>query len=224
LPKLDGGRPIDPTHPAALQWMDYNLGRFVRWGFDFVKLDFLNCGALEGAHHDPQITTGIGAYNLGMKRILADLDPKKIGRPFFISLSIAPLFPGGYAHSRRISCDAAGKLSDSEYMLNSLTYGWWIEGSLYRFNDPDHTVLTAGEEDGRTRLNASVIAGTVLLDSDPLAEEPAQARAEKLLTNPEINDLARSGRTFRPVEGDTGPRAADVFLRQDPHGLFYVAV
>ena len=188
---------------------------FADWGYDFVKLDFLNFGSLEGAHYDPTITTGIAAYNLGMQRITADLAPRKNGRPMFISLSIAPLFPGGYGHARRISCDTFGALHDSEYMLNSLTYGWWMNKTIYAFNDPDHTVLTSSKnpstlEEARTRLNASIIAGTMLIDSDDLTDPAALRRAWQLLTNSKINALA--GRTFRPVEADGSDRAADCFI------------
>ena len=222
LPKLDGGWPIDPSHPGALQRIDWQMDRFVRWGFDFVKLDFLSHGSLEGAH--AAAPTGIAAYNLGMKRIVQDLDPKKIGRPFFISLSIAPLFPSGYGHSRRISCDAAGSIKDSEYVLNSLTYGWWINDTLYRFNDPDMIALSASDAEARTRVNSVVIAGTVLLDSDDLGNPAIQRRAETFLTNPAILAIAREGRAFRPLEGDTGAHAADVFVRQDTGGRFLIAV
>jgi hypothetical protein len=213
LPKLDSGMPIDPTHPGALLRIDALLHRFTAWGFDFIKLDFLSHGALEGKHFDPAVTTGTAAYNVGMQRIVADLDPKRVGSPIFLSLSIAPLFPAGYGHSRRISCDAAGGVGATEYMLNSLTYGWWAQGSLYPYNDPDHTVLyqergqrTVTEAEARSRLNASVITGTMLLESDDLTNATAQERAVALFTNPEINALARADRLFRPVEGDTGAK------------------
>jgi alpha-galactosidase len=229
LPKLDKGHPIDPTHPGALARIDWQMHRFVDWGYDFVKLDFVNSGSLEGSHFDPHISTGVAAYNLGMQRIVSDLDPRKIGRPFYISLSIAPLFPAGYGHSRRISCDAFGHLKDSEYVLNALTYGWWISGTLYDFNDPDHTVLTVEKkattlEEARTRLNTSIISGTMLLDSDDLTNSQAQERARQLLTNPQINAVARAGHPFRPVEGNSGDRAAQMFVRSDPNGDLCLAV
>jgi len=231
LPKLDGGHPIDPSHPGELLRIDAQLKKFVSQGFDYVKLDFINAGALEGAHFDPKVTTGMEAYSEGMKRIAADLDPRKIGRPFFISLSIAPVFSDGFAHSRRISCDVFGALSNVEYMLNSLTYGWWLNGTAYRYNDPDIAILYRSGKGkiiplnvARSRVNSCVIAGTVLLDSDDLTDPGAQNRVVSLLTNPAILNVARAGRTFRPVEGDTGDRAADVFTRRDPDGRFYVAV
>jgi len=238
LPKIDGAHPLDPTHPGTIARIDYELARFVAWGYDSVKLDFLNCGSLEGHHYNPAITTGVAAYAYGMQRIEDDLNPKKIGRPFFLSLSIAPLFPA-YGHGRRVSCDAFGRIEDSEYMLNAVTFGWWTNGTLYRFNDPDHTVIsrdtdpyhaqspadsTQTLEEARSRVNASVIAGTLLLDSDDLMEARAQQRARELLTKTAVLDVARAGRSFRPLEGDSGTRAAQVFIRNEPDGSILVAV
>ncbi|MGI4789975.1 MAG: alpha-galactosidase [Janthinobacterium lividum] len=232
LPTLDGGLPMDPTHPATLERIDWECSQFVAWGFDFVKLDFLTHGSLEGIHFDPHITTGTAAYNAGMARVTADLSPSKIGRPFFISLSIAPLFPAGYGHSRRISCDTFGTIGNSEYMLNSLTYGWWQGGTIYAFNDGDHAVLYQAHgqpvttpAEGRSRLNASVVAGSLILDSDDLLDPKARERVIPLLSNKEVMALAKEGKSFRPVEGDTGDQASDVFVRANhASGDFYVGV
>lgn len=229
LPKLDGAWRLDPTHPFIIERTRAQLRKFVQWGYEYVKLDFLNFAAAEARHYDPAITTGAAAYTAAMKRISDELDPRKIGRPFFISLSIAPLFPGGAGHARRVSCDAFGALKDTEYLLNSLTYGWWMNGTLQPFNDPDHIVLynkdkPASEAAARSRVNASAIAGTVMIDSDDLADPAAAERAARLLTNEEVNAVARAGRTFRPVEGDTGSRAADLFERRDASDLVYLAV
>lgn len=241
LPKIDGAHPLDPTHPGTLARIDWQLAQFVAWGYDSVKLDFLNCGSLEGHHYDPAITTGVAAYSLGMKRIEDDLDPKKIGRPFFISLSIAPLFPA-YGHARRISCDAFGRIEDSDYLLNAATFGWWTNGTLYQFNDPDHTVISKDKdpyhdqslkdsvqtlEEARSRMNATVISGTLLLDSDDLTgqiDSRAPQRAKELLTNIAVLDVARTGRSFRPVEGDSGIHAAPIFMRTEKDGSVYIAV
>lgn len=228
LPKLDRGWPLDPTHPGTQMRNDWQFRRFLRWGFDFVKLDFMSHGALEGVHYDKTVPTGIAAYNKGMKQILATFDAARVGRPVFLSLSIAPLFPSGYAHSRRISCDAFADIGQTEYLLNAATYGWWTQGTLYAYNDPDHTVVykvhnesPVSEAEGRSRLNASLIAGTVLLNSDDLTDTGARKRVEALFTNEELNVLARRGQSFRPVEGDTGAQAADLFVLKTRE-TFYV--
>jgi Alpha galactosidase C-terminal beta sandwich domain len=42
-----------------------------------------------------------------------------------------------------------------------------------------------------------------------------QAAAQSFLTNPAMDDVARIGNTFTPVEGNTGSSAANMFVRQD---------
>ncbi|WP_340392552.1 alpha-galactosidase [Paenibacillus sp. FSL E2-0190] len=232
LPDVDGGLAIDPTHPGNLQRIDWYTNKFISEGFEYIKLDFLAHGALEGQHHNPEITTGIAAYHYGMSYLQNKLSPEVIGRPFFINLSIAPLFPYAFAHSRRVSCDVFGTLQDTEYMLNSLTHGWWMSDSLYRFNDPDHSVLykshnqeATGWHEGRSRLTASVIAGTVLLLGDDFRKEEAAARAKAWLSNKDIMDVARLGKTFRPIEGDLGKQSCDTFvLESSEENAFYIAV
>ena len=232
LPRLDGGWPLDPTHPGTQARNAFHYARFVEWGFDYLKLDFLSHGSLEGVRFDKSVSTGIAAYNVGMKQIVEAFDPKRVGRPFFLSLSIAPLFPQGYAHSRRISCDAFANIGQTEYLLNSVSYGWWTHNTLYRYNDPDHSVVyqTHGElpvsfAEGQSRLTASLTAGGMLLNGDNLTDTAAKERVRALFTKPAIIALAKKGRTFRPVEGNTGSAAADTFTLYDPdEKVLYAAV
>lgn len=231
LKQLDGGWPLDPTHPGTKMRNTYHYARFIRWGFDYIKLDFMTHGALEGVRYDKSVQTGIAAYNVGMKDVLAAFDPKKIGRPFFISLSIAPLFPHQYAHARRMSCDAFSNIGASEYMLNSLTYGWWAHRTLYAFNDPDHLpvyqssgegVVTATE--GQTRFASGVISGGMLLNGDDLTNDQARRRVQNLFSNREMLALAKRGLTFRPIEGNSGAAATDTFVLHDPvEKTYYLA-
>ena len=232
LPPVDGGYSIDPTHPGNQMRVKRELENFLRWGFAYVKMDFMAHGAVEGVHYDKAVTTGIGAYNFGMRHINGILAEELEKQDFFISLSIAPVFPAQYAHGRRVSCDVFGTIDWTEYMLNSLSYGWWLNENVYRFNDPDHVVLYNSYNhrepsmfhEGLSRYIAAVISGTMLLDSDDFREEGARERAEEILTVQEILDVARAGRSFRPVEGNTGEQACDSFVRRDGDGSFYLAV
>lgn len=229
LPKVDGGRPIDPSHPGAQARIRYYMKRFQEMGFQYLKLDFLSHGALEGAHYDPAIQTGIEAYNEGMK-LIAEENANRM----FLSLSIAPLFPSGYGHARRLSCDTKGHISGgdqtTEYMLNSLTYGWWTSKNLY-IADPDHVVLGAAADqgarsvtEGKSRLLSAIISGGMILDSSRLADDPqGRELAQQVYDNRNLFAVAGEGKAFRPVEGDTGNKAAIAFTRPSPHGV-YLAV
>jgi len=226
LPKVDGGLAIDPSHPGSKARVSYYLQQFQRLGFQYLKLDFLSHGALEGVHFDPAIQTGIQAYNEGMKQIVDET-----GNRMFLSLSIAPLFPSGYGHARRLSCDTKGHISggdqSTEYMLNSLTYGWWTGKNLY-ITDPDHVVLGDKADlgarsvvEGKSRLLSAIVSGGMILDSSQLADDPkGRELAQAVYNNRPWFAVAAEGKTFVPIEGDTGDKATDVFVRPSTHGVY----
>jgi hypothetical protein len=225
LPQLDTAYPMDPTHPGTLAHIDRQMKKFVDLGFDYVKLDFLSHGAMEGRRFDPKVPTGTAAYAVGMKRIVDAVAPRRIGRPFFISLSIAPMFPHGFAHSRRISCDVFANIGATEYLMNSANYGWWPAGRLYRFNDPDSACVyqpmdepPVTETEGRTRFTASVVAGGMMIQGDDLTKPEARARVLSLFRNRAVLDVARPAVPFRPVNGDTNYAAGDSFVRIEKGG------
>ena len=215
----DGAFAIDPTHPGTQAMIDYFASYYLGLGFDYVKLDFLSHGALEGVHYDPAVTTGIQAYNQGLQRLTSDL-----GGRMFLSESIAPIFPYQYAHSRRIACDAQNsRISDTEYTLNSVSYGWWLD-RLYCFNDPDIMVFAKGANanEQQSRLISGAVTG-LFLDGDSLSNSASISAAQACLTNAAINAVARAAQTFRPVEGNTGSSATDLLVKSDGTN-WYVAV
>lgn len=233
LPAVDGGISIDPTHPGTIMNLEYQLNRFKEWGYAYVKMDFMSHGAREGAFYNEDITTGTQAYNYGMQKIHEILAEELEKQEFFISFSIAPMFPSQYAHSRRISCDVFGTIDNTEYMLNSLTYGWWMNGTIYPFNDPDHIVLYNSfnhkqailYNEGLSRYISGAIAGTLLIDSDDFRIKEARNRAMEILTCEEINAVAKRGISFRPVEGNTKDAACDTFISYDEgEDALYLAV
>ena len=79
-------------------------------------------------------------------------------------------------------------------------------------------------DDNMTRLLSAVVSGTVFLDGDDLHRvSTGQALARAYLTNGRINDVARLGQAFRPVEGNTGTAPSNVFVLQDG-ARYYLAV
>lgn len=218
LPRVDGAIPFDVTHPVWQQQMQWKLTRFVKWDFDYVKLDFMSHGGMEGCHYAENVRTGRQAIAQGYELIADFLSEEKIGKPFFISLSIAPLFPNGYGHARRFSCDAFGTDEDVEYVLNAQTYAWWQNGRLYQYNDPDHICLLRSfimerdsmEKEARARYTSAVIAGTVMMLSDDYGNLTARERALRFAGSRKINELAAKGVAFRPTES-AGSSASAVY-------------
>lgn len=230
LPVVDGAIPYDLTHPLWQEWTRRKLRRWVKDGFDYLKIDFLSHGGMEGCHYDKTVTTGREALKIGFELINEELSVEKTLKPFFLSLSIAPLFPYGYGNARRFSCDAFGTSEDVEYVLNAQTYSWWTNHLLYQFNDPDHTVLFQSfgmkkpgtEGEARARYTASAISGAVMLLSDDYSTEEARERVRKLATNAEINRIAASHIAFRPVESANS--SASKIYTAEIDGDIYVAL
>lgn len=217
--ELDGAFAIDPTHPAIEAMMKSTSELFHRAGFEYVKMDFMTHGAMEADKwYNPEIETGIQAYNYGMQLL------NKYFGDMYINLSISPIFPAHYAQSRRIACDAWNKIKDTEYTLNALSYGWW-QDRVYQFNDADHIVLRdATEGENRARITSGAITGIYIAGddfSDGGAKE-VKERAQKFLTNGEVNAVA-TGEAFRPVDGN-GEKSENLFVRLEKDGSCYLAV
>ncbi len=214
-PAADGSVPVDVTRPEVEKDLRLSLREIVEDGFDYLKIDFTSHGAVEGERYDRTVRTGRQALSRFYAILREELDPEKTGREIFVSLSISPLFPAGGGHARRCCCDAFGHPEDVRYVLNALNFGWWAQPSLYRFCDPDHTVLYHSVVDGRgstdlpsarSRYLASVISGTVMLLSDNYGPSGdgeiirgSRERALTLANDPEINRIARIGKPFRPL-------------------------
>ena len=215
--ELDGAYAIDPTHPAIEARMKNTSDLFRRCGFEYVKMDFMTHGAMEGDKwHNPEIQTGIQAYNYGMQLL------NQYFGDMYINLSISPVFPAHYAQSRRIACDAWNKIKDTEYTMNAVSYGWWID-KVYQYNDADHIVLRdATEGENRARVTSSVITGLYIAGDDYSqgGSEEGKERSLQFLTNAAINKIA-NGKTFRPLEGN-GEKSENQFIRIEENGVYYV--
>lgn len=234
MPAADGTVPMDVTHPGWEQMTRTKLRRLFALGIDYLKIDFLSHGSVEGDHYRKGYT-GRMALNLAY-RIMAE-EINAAGREIFVSLSIAPLFPYFLGNARRCCCDTFGHHEDVRYVLNALNFAWWTNGRLYRFNDPDHVPLylsvvdgrsATTEEEARSRYYASVISGTVMMlsdnygpEGDPEVIRMSRERTRMFANNPKINALARLGKAFVPVELSDGTTP---FYTLCHEGKYYAAI
>lgn len=217
--ELDGAYAIDPTHPAVRAMMEKTASLFRRCGYRYVKMDFMTHGRMEAdSWHRKDITTGTQAYNYGMHLL------DSIFSDMYINLSISPLFPAQYAQSRRIACDAWNKIKDTEYTMNALTWGWWLD-KVYSYNDADHVVMRdATEGENRARVTSAVITGMFITGDDfsSKGDSTAKARAVRMLANERVNALI-DGRAFRPLNADDD-RSEHMFVRTEADGRICLAV
>ena len=230
----------DPTHPITKKDIQEWVASVAADGFKWIKIDFVNCGIIQAdSYYDKNVHTAVEAYSQGMKYLMAKAKAKGL----FVALSIAPLFPHQYGHSRRIACDTWGRIGWSSYSMNAISNGWWTD-RLYQYNDPDGLVMIGKEDqyastegENRARITNGVVSGMVLVadnfspsdKSGRGSNELSRLRAEKMLMNREINKIADIGKSFRPVYGHkeydgTSWISSENFFQYETEDYYYVAI
>lgn len=200
-----GSYALDMSHPAAKYIIRRNIKNYINWGFDYIKLDFLDMGLYEGQHDDPQVN-GMQNYRLGMQ-IMRD-EVLKAHRPIFLDASISPLLPAAFTQGRRAACDTSLGVADYsgiERQAFNSALSWWSNGTLYRYNDADMFVpelLLQG--DARIGQRAALRLATAVAmdgghwlvgDNLPFIDEDRSSWLE----NKALLALATSGITARPL-------------------------
>ena len=234
LPPADNTVPFDVTHPVWEAYARKNIRVLTDLGVDYIKIDFLSHGSVEGDHYIKNVT-GRMALNRVYSLLQEEIDA--CGREIFISLSIAPLFLYFLGNARRCCCDSFGHYDDVRYVLNALNFAWWTNGRIYRYNDPDHIPLyhsiidgrgTTTENEARSRYYSAVISGTVMMlsdnygpEGDPQIIEECQRRAKTFANDAAANRIARIGKAFVPVELRDGTTP---FYTLSHEGRYYAAI
>lgn len=225
---------LDMSHPAAQYIVRRNIRNYLAWGYDYIKLDFLDMGLYEGQHHDPAIN-GMQNYRLGMKIIRDEVAAS--GRKVFLNASISPLLPAAFTHGRRNACDTSLGVADYsgiERQAFNSAVSWWSNGTLYAENDADmflpEQLLQGAGRSGQ--LAAQRLATTVALsgshwlvgDNLPFIDEDRRAWIE----NPALLSAAKSGKTARPLvmtniyhAGEHSPAA---LIRSDNRAGIYLGL
>lgn len=237
---------MDPTHPAVRANLEWAFAQWARSGTKYIKMDFVNAAIREGdSWYDPEITTGTMAYNYGMK-IVMELAEKY---DMYVVLAMSPLFPYQYAHGRRTCCDRWGRLGESEFVMNAISYGWWTD-RLYTVNDPDQMTMCQNEQnasetlgENRARATSGMASGAFIFGDNfsdhcyytddtkshskgQVCGYPAESRrrAIQIMGNRDINDYVRNNvGSFRPVEGDhpsLSQDAENLYMRDTPQYLY----
>jgi alpha-galactosidase len=209
---------LDPTHPGTRKMIKDKMTKYHALGIDWLRMDFMDIGALEGAHFQ-QGVTGMQAYREGMEYI-AQLNDGRM----HLNLAISPVFPSQFAHSRRISNDVNDTVKETEYQLNSLAYGWWLD-RLYSHNDPGNVAFDPEGDPAvaKMRMQAAVIcSGQIVVVNDWSGEEGRRV-SNPWISNARIMELARKRPAFYPIEGHTGGAAPSTLVWRDGSD-FYIAL
>lgn len=228
-----GAYPLDPTHPATRQRIITELQKARAIGARFLKIDFLTAGALETPrHYDPNVRSGLQAYNKGMK-MLQHLIDSILGPDIFITHAISPAFPHQFAHARFLSTDIYSHFRDdidgfphhgstASSMISNAHLGW-MQGTLLPYSNLDVLVMShfqnnpaISEKEVRVRLFSLITLGSILGDGSDFRKLVAKERAKLFLDNKNVADYFAAPKAFEPLKLPDG-------LKQDQQISFYLS-
>jgi len=171
---------LDCTHPQVQAWLRSVFETIVhKWGFDYLKLDFLCCGALRGIRFN-RGSTSVQAYREGLALIR-----DTVGDRYLLGCG-APLLPAvGLVDGMRIGCDIAPFWESDEMdeykvwsaasnaIRNTIAL-YWTHGHFWQ-NDPDCLIVRENdnqlmEAEVQTWATLVGLSGGLIVLSDALAD------------------------------------------------------
>jgi len=216
--KQDMGSPdryvLDGSHPAVQEWLAQLFAKVVKeWGYEYLKLDFLHAGAVEGKRYN-QSMTGLQALREGLRAIR-----RGAGDEAYIQQAIGPFMaPIGILDESRVGMDTEFRLSATSttseipglnwqyalwYMRNNLA-GYFAQGNLFNIAPGEGMRLHPwSHEEAKTFIAFYALSGSIWLAGDltTLSEEKVL-----LLTQDDVLALGKLHQAARPV---------DLFARPD---------
>ncbi len=186
---------LDCTHPGAQAWLDHVAETLVgQCRFDYLKLDFIYAGAVEGRRYDRQATRA-QAYRRGLEAI------RRGASDAFILGCGAPLGPSvGLVNAQRIGPDVAPywrlsselvplevtavnrqpveSLPACENAIRNVVNRFWTHGRLW-LNDPDCLLARDSEtalslDEVHSLATAIALSGGMVVLSDAMPKLPPE--------------------------------------------------
>jgi alpha-galactosidase len=207
--KKDALYVLDTTHPGAQDYLKQTYTTLRDWGVRFIKMDFMDDTAVEGAYFRPN-TTALEAQRIGLQIIRdavgADVVLDKDGSPM--------LNPVGLVDAGRISQDTGHTFEATRDAASGVAARYYMNRNFF-IADPDaFTVSTqtvtdqswhGGQrpltvDEAKVSIALSAVAGGMFELGDDLPTLGASPERLALVKNADLLDMARLGRASTPLD------------------------
>ncbi|MDR3752440.1 MAG: PKD domain-containing protein [Terracidiphilus sp.] len=201
---------LDTTNPGAQEYLRQTYRTLVNgWGARFLKMDFMESAAVEGAHYRPN-TTGLEALRIGLEVIR-----QTVGDDVILDKDGSPMLtPVGIVDTGRISQDTGHTFGSTHDAAPGIAGRYYMNHNFYE-SDPDaFTVseqitpdrgwhgnkvpLTLDEAEASIALSA--VSGGMFEIGDDLPALGASPQRMALVRNSDLLDMARLGRASIPLD------------------------
>jgi alpha-galactosidase len=209
-PRLDPLYILDCTNPGAQGYLRKTYTTLTRdWGIRYIKLDFMDDSAIEGAYYKPN-TTALEAQRVGLQIIR-----EAVGEDVLLDKDGSPMLnPVGIVDTGRISVDTGHTFGSSKEAAPGIAARYYMNRNFY-IADPDAFTVsrqTVDEQEwhggkrpltldeAKVSIALAAIAGGMYEIGDDLPTLGADADRMALVKNQDLFNMARLGRASRPLD------------------------
>ena len=200
---------LDTTNPGAQDYLRQTYTALYNWGVRFIKMDFMDDTAVEGAYYRPN-TTALEAQRIGLKIIRST-----VGEDVVLDKDGSTILnPVGIVDTGRISQDTGHTFGASRDAASGIAARYYMNRNFF-VADPDaftvsnQTVDDQSWHGGKRRLTLeeakvsialAAVAGGMFELGDDLPTLGASPERLSLVKNTDLIDIARLGRASTPTD------------------------
>jgi alpha-galactosidase len=200
---------LDTTNPGAQDYLKQTYSTLYSWGVRFIKMDFMDDSAVEGAYYRPN-TTALEAERIGLKIIRST-----VGEDVVLDKDGSPMLnPVGIVDAGRISQDTGHTFEASRDAASGIAARYYMNRNFF-VADPDaFTVSTqtvddhswhGGQrqlsfEEAKVSIALAAVAGGMFELGDDMPTLGASQERLALVKNATLLDIAHLGHASIPMD------------------------
>ena len=200
---------LDTTNPGAQDYLKRTYSTLYNWGLRFLKMDFMDDSAVEGAYYRPN-TTALEAQRTGLETIRS-----AVGEDVVLDKDGSPLLnPVGLVDAGRISQDTGHTFGATRDAASGIAARYYMNRNFF-ITDPDaFTVSTQTVDDqswhggqhpltldeAKASIALSAVSGGMFEVGDDLPSLGESPDRLSLAKNADLLAMARLGRASIPTD------------------------
>jgi hypothetical protein len=200
---------LDTTNPGAQDYLRQTYSTLYNWGVRFIKMDFMDDSAVEGAYYRPN-TTALEAQRIGLKIIRST-----VGEDVVLDKDGSPMLnPVGIVDTGRISQDTGHTFAASRDAASGIAARYYMNRNFF-VADPDaFTVSTqtvddqswhGGQrqlslEEAKVSIALAAMAGGMFELGDDMPTLGSSKERLALVKNADLLDMAHFSHASTPTD------------------------
>lgn len=220
---------LDVTNPGAQAYLSQTYSTLRDWGVRFIKMDFMDDSAVEGAYYRPG-TTALEAQRIGLG-IIRDA----VGDEVVLDKDGSPMLnPVGIVDAGRISQDTGHTFEASRDAASGIAARYYMNRNFF-ISDPDAFSVSAQTVDdhgwhsnsvpltldeAKLSIVLSAVSGGMYEIGDDLPTLGESPERMALVKNQDLLNMARIGRASIPLDLMTyaaeDVQPSEFLLRESP--------